>query len=61
MGLQWGEMGNIIYAMFGHLLGDFFRKDVQIIGLKAPGDYSDQFGLIKSRFYDVRDQNVTCP
>ena len=43
-GGQWGEMGKIIYAIFGHFLPYLYVKCVQIIGLKAPRNYSDQFG-----------------
>ena len=35
----------------GQTLGNFYRKYYCIIGLKAPGYYSAQIGLIKSRYY----------
>ena len=33
----------MIYVIFGNLLGHLYGKHVEIIGLKAPWDYSDQF------------------
>ena len=38
--LHGGKWDKIIYAMFVHLLGHSYGKDVQTIGLKAPGNYS---------------------
>ena len=38
-----GEMGKLIYAISCHLFGYFYGKLIQIIGLKAPGNYSHQF------------------
>ena len=42
-GLQWGKIGKIIYAILGHVFGCFYETYVEIIGLKAPGNYLDQF------------------
>ena len=39
--------------------GHFFMENDQIIGVKAPGNYSAQFGLIASRFAYGRDRNLT--
>ena len=42
MGSNEGKWGKIMYAMFEHLLA-IYGKDVEIIGLKARGNYSHQF------------------
>ena len=50
--------------MFGDFVASvvyFYGKYVELIGLKAPGDYLDQLWLNKYGFYYVRDQNLTCP
>ena len=36
-------MGKIINAMFGHFLSHLYGKLIEIIGLKAPENYSHQF------------------
>ena len=46
-GLQWGKMGKQSYAFFCFLFYHSYGKYVQIIGLRAPGNYSDQFWLDK--------------
>ena len=39
---KWGGMEQICYAFFCHFLGYLYGKCVQIIGLKAPGNYCEQ-------------------
>ena len=40
-------VGKITQAVLCHMLRYFYGKYVQIIGLKAPGNYLDQFGSNK--------------
>ena len=47
--------------MFFAFDGPFVWKYVEIIGLKLQGIIMINCGLIKFRFYFVRDQNLTFP
>ena len=49
--------GNNIRRRFA-LLRYLYGKPIEIIGLKAPGNYSDQFWSNHFRFYYRRDQNL---
>ena len=46
-GLQWGKIGKNKLGYLLNLLGHFYGKYVEIIGLKAAGNDSDQFGSNK--------------
>ena len=50
----------LIYAFFNYFVGHFYGKDVQIIGLKALGNYSASFWSSKISDY-VWNQNLKIP
>ena len=45
--IQYRRMIILFFAFFSCILRHCYGKYVQIIGLKAPGSYSDQFGSNK--------------
>ena len=56
--VQWGPMGRKGKNNLGDSLSHFYGKHVLIIGLKAPGNYFADFGLI---FFGLLREGPTPP